>query len=110
MIAFDEDRRPVLAVDFPHGEVAARVDGEAEPSQDEGRLRRECFFKLLYFLTTRAGSKRIGQRVLVLAYLTGATPFRTQKQLAAKLGVSAGRVSQILKSAKCEFAKLGKAD
>jgi DNA-directed RNA polymerase specialized sigma subunit len=73
-------------------------------------LRRETLFRLLYFLTTRAGSKRIGQRVLVLAYLAGATSLRTQKQLGAKLGVSAGRVSQILNSAKCEFAKLAKSD
>lgn len=108
-IAFDEAQRPVIAVEFPHDEVADRLDGEAEPSrEDEARLRREILSRLLYFLTTRAGSKRIGQRVLVLAFIAGATPFKKQKQLAAKLGVSAGRASQILKFAKRELSKLAK--
>ena len=95
----------------PCGSVGFQYPGEDDPGapcEDEGRVRRETLFRLLQFLTVKAGSKRIGQRVLVLAFLAGATPFRKQKQLAAKLGVTAARASQILNLAKAEFTRLAK--
>jgi hypothetical protein len=101
-----ENEAPCATVDFV-------FPGDNEPErtcEDEGQLRREILFRLLQFLTMRAGAKRIGQRALVLAFLAGAMPFKKQKQLATKLGVSAGRASQILKLAKAEFSKLAKPD
>lgn len=110
-LAFDDRGEVVPTVGFDFDAVEAHPDGEPEQSQDDvARARRETLFRLLHCLTTGAGTKRIGQRALVLAFLAGATPFKTQKELAAKLGVSAGRVSQILNSAKRNFAKLASAE
>lgn len=103
-VPLDDAGKPTLAVGFEY----PSEDEQEALNQNEGRVRRETLFRLLEFLTARAGSKRVGQRVLVLAFLAGATPFRRQKQLAAKLGVTASRVSQILNLARLEFARLAK--
>jgi hypothetical protein len=105
-----EAGQPVATVGFSYPAEDSEVAETAQ--EDQARLRREVMLRLLQMLTAgaSASARRIGQRTLVLAYLAGATPFRTQKQLAEKLGVTAGRASQILNSAKREFAKLARAE
>ena len=94
-----------MAVDFTYpadgaaGELAAK---------DAGRVRRETLFRLLHFLALKAKPKDIGQRVLVLAFLAGATAYGKQKQLAARMRVSPSRASRIVNSVRCEFSKLAK--
>jgi hypothetical protein len=109
MIAFDEARRPILAVDFPHGEVAARLDAEAEPDrQDESRLRRETLCRFLAFVSAHGSARTVGSRVLLLAFLLGQSDSKTQRALARRLRLSPGRVSQMLNVARRDFHKLAK--
>lgn len=104
-IALDDEGRPCGSVPFRYPSEAS--DPERE---DEARLRRQVLFRMLHLLTKNAGTKRVGRRVIVLAFVAGATPFTRQKQLAKKLKVSPSRASRIVNSLKREFAKLATAD
>lgn len=101
-VYFDDEGNPV-AISMPH-------DPENEPD-DEGQdsSRADITTVLGEFcrmMTTSASALQAGQRVLVLAYLMGKTDCRTHRDLAERLNVSAGRVSQILREIPAEFHSL----
>ena len=103
--AFDDSGARIATVGFDY--PVEEGDGEPELARDsEARLRRETLFRLLHFLTSKAGVKQAGQRTLVLAFLAGATSYRKQKQLASKLRVTPSRCSRLVNSVKCDFDRL----
>jgi len=109
MIAFDEAGRAILAVHFPHAEVVDRLDGEAPPRDvDESIIRRETLCRFLRFVSARGNTRTVGSRVLLLAFLLGQSDARTQRQLAKRLRLTPGRVSQMLNVARRDFRKLAK--
>lgn len=102
-----ENGEPVLTADFDYP-----VEGDVAPAEiaqgDAAAVRRETLFRLLHFLTSKAGVKQSGQRTLVLAFLAGATSYRKQKQLASKLRVTPSRCSRIVNSVKGDFDRLAR--
>jgi len=111
MSLYFENGSPVPTADFDYGSIDERLSEDRELSaRDASRLRREVIARTMAFLTDRGSVKFVGQQAIVTAFIIKATPaIKTQKQLAEKLGVSAGRVSQILKSAKRGLTKLATA-
>ncbi len=99
-IAF-EDGQPVNVV-WP-----SDPDDELHEA-DAARLRQETLCRLLQCLTTKANARQAGQRALLLSYLLHIGDCRTQRQLAKRLGVTPGRVSQGLNSLRREFARLSR--
>jgi Trp operon repressor len=93
---------------WENGELVAAtpapVDGE-----DAGRTNADAQTIIAGFLrlmTTDAPALLVGQRLHVLAYLTGQSHCSTQRELATSLNVSPARVSQILRTIPQEFASL----
>ena len=103
--AFSDDGTPVQAVAFDFDAVDSLVDTN---NDDLRRVRQETTVRLLQFLATRASARACGQRVLLLAFLAGASDCKTQLELAKRLGVTPSRVSQTLKSLRSEFARLAR--
>ncbi len=100
-INFDDDQHPVGVVEFDY----AAVDGEAETdapvdSVSDARLvfdRRQAICGLLALLTAGdATAQTIGARALLLAVLVKAgTGHQTQREIAKRLHITPGRLSQI---------------
>ena len=105
-INFDDDSQPVGTVDFDFG--AVEREPEAAAHEEAARMRQETTLRLLQFLTTKATAKQAGQRLHMLAFLLHASDCRTQRDLARRLRLTPGRVSQALNSAKREFAMLAR--
>ena len=82
-------------------------DEEAEAQatlDDEARLRRELYIRSFHYLARKgARPAAIGRRVLLLEYILGATDCRTQRELARRVELSPGRVSQLLNVMRAEF-------
>ena len=57
----------------------------------------------LALLTKDGSDKEVGRKCLLLAYLLGCSPCETQRELAAKLGVSESRVSRMCKVLRPHF-------
>jgi len=87
-IAFDADHRPCA--------VAHPVYEEPEPPDwlREDRLR--TIRLLLEALTAHGTAMSAGEHAYGLAWLCNVRPFKSQRELAAFLGVSEGRASQIM--------------
>jgi hypothetical protein len=95
---FDEDSRPIAAVDFqfPQDEPEDREPGTLT-DDDADRLRMETIQRTLQYLLKNAHDPAIvGERAILLGFLIGTGP-RTQRELAKLLGFSDGRISQKLK-------------
>jgi hypothetical protein len=54
----------------------------------------------------RGTGRQIGRRVLLLAFILGATPERTQRQLARRLKVSEARISQEMRPILAQFRQI----
>lgn len=88
--AFDEAGRPCAVTDpvYPDDEG----DGSEPIRADAFTIMRE----FVRVMTEGATALQTGQRLHVLAYLSGISDATTQRELAAQLNVSPGRVTQIL--------------
>ena len=103
-LAFDDSGQPIATVDFSY--PAEEGDGDP-PTEDAAReLRQETILAFLGWISAKGNARRIGARVALLAYLAGRSSCRTQRQLSKKLGLSTGRVSQILNIARRDLATL----
>jgi hypothetical protein len=98
-LAFDDEGNPVPVVE------PAVYDPEPEADGDRGDLR-EAIGNFVEMLAGVGDAKLTGQVVQVLAFLAGRTPCRTKAELAARLKVSPGRISQILQAIPAEFRSL----
>jgi hypothetical protein len=98
-----DDGRVVPAIEFVYPEASGELSED-----DAVRLRRESIIRLLGFLCHRGTPRKIGVRVLLLAHLLGTGDCRTQRELAARLRISPGRVSQALKALRREFKRLAR--
>lgn len=81
------------------------ADGEdaelAAVPDDVARVRREVIRRLLNFLTAdEAAALAVGRRVILLVHLLGGDRAKTQRELARRLGLSFGRISQMLNALK----------
>ena len=108
--AFDDDGQPIGTTEIDFEAMDARLAGEEpEPiQQDEARSRQETARRLLMLLTTNADSYRAGQRAILLAYLCGVSDCQTQAELAERMSLSPGRISQALNILRREFAMLAR--
>ena len=100
--AFDDDAKPIQAVEFLYPDEPATAEPTAEDDTAERTAfdRRQAAAAILEILTTGATVRQAGQRAFVLAYSLKLSPCRTQKELAGQLRISPGRVSQILNDVK----------
>jgi hypothetical protein len=108
--AFDDDSQIVGTTEIDFDAMDARLAGEEpEPiQQDEARSSQEATRRLLMLLTTNADSYRAGQRAILLAYLLGVSDCQTQAQLAERMSLTPGRISQALNILRREFATLAR--
>lgn len=88
MNGFDDDSSVVPAVDFPYDDIDAPVDSP----RDDNTLMH-----VLSIICDGRDAEQIGKRALVVQQLLNPLP-GTQRDLAKTLGVSEGRVSQLLKA------------
>ena len=98
--AFDDDGNPVLTVEPVYPDDAPEAD-----------TREDTLAALVEFLrqlTADAPALLAGQRLHLLAYLCGASDCATQRQLATRLNVSPGRVTQILQALPSELQALAR--
>ena len=86
--AFDDDGNPVATVDFAYPDDAPEADTRGDTLA--------ALVEFLRQLTADTPALLAGQRLHVLAFLAGATPYVTQRELAEALNVTPARVSQIL--------------
>ena len=102
--AFDDDGNPVLTVEPVYPDDA--------PEADTREDTLAAILELLRNLTEDDGQPLppllTGQRLHLLAYLAGVTDCRTQRQLATRLNVSPGRVTQILQALPSELQALAR--
>jgi len=89
--------------------VGPEIHSDEQPSEDPSTVRealRQAVGNFIEKLAAVGDTKAIGQSVLILAYLTGKTSFRTKAELAAHMRVSPARISQILRAIPREFQSL----
>ena len=60
-------------------------------------VRLDATREVLQLITADADAKRAGTKAHLLAFILGASQRRTQKELAAKLGLTPGGVCQMLR-------------
>ena len=99
---YDDDGAVVPTVGPDWSRILADLDGE-EIADVAGRLEavNRLFHRLL------AGKPRAieaGRRLYLLAHYAGHSPCATQRELAKRLGLTIGRVSQRLKAIKLDPA------
>jgi hypothetical protein len=96
-LAFDENGQPVPSVPF-------EFPKEVEAGSEEVALaRQEAIIRTLAFLTAdEEEPHRIGARTMLLAHIL--RPQHTQRELAALLSISQGRVWQLLVEIRQEIA------
>jgi len=68
-------------------------------------LRLQAVRSVLESVTREADDRAAGRRALLLAYIVAPELIGTQRQLAARLGVTEGRASQMLKVLRRHFSK-----
>jgi DNA-binding MarR family transcriptional regulator len=60
-------------------------------------VRLDATRETLQLITADADAKQAGTKAHLLAFMLGCSPCKMQKELAAKLGITPGRVCQILR-------------
>lgn len=106
-----ENGVPVLATGPDWEAIYARLDGEsieADAASEERQNSHEVIRAFLHHIS-QGTPKEIGRRVLLAAYdLKELDGCRTQRQLAKRMQLTPGRVSQILNTVKRDSRKLGR--
>ena len=88
-------------------ELAATTAALTEP--DESDARNEIVSGLLRLLAGDSDHATCGRRLIVTAYLSGALPdCSTDRELAKRLNISPGRVSQIIAEIRSKIPSLAK--
>lgn len=84
------------------------IDGlpAANPHDDRAQIRIEALRNLLGFLTSGADATACGQRVHLIAYMIKQSECRTQRELAKRLGLTPGRISQALNEVRRELSMI----
>jgi len=93
-VAFDEQHRRIAVV-WP--EVPEEIDVPDLQAERAALLRG----LLMWLVVDAKNAKSIGQRALLLSHIVN--PTMSQRQLAKALGLSAGRVSQILSALRAKL-------
>ena len=101
-LAFDEAGEPV-AVSHPVYETADDDEGDTIRADAQTIIG-----EFLRMMTASATALQVGQRMIVLAYLTGKFEANTQRELATALNVSPGRVTQIMAEIPSELQGLSR--
>jgi DNA-directed RNA polymerase specialized sigma24 family protein len=101
MIAFDDNQNPVLATPFTYPQ-----DTPDTSEADLRLVRQETIYRMLEFLTYKATGKKVARRALFLAALCNLPKRTSQRQLAKAMGLTEGRVSQALASARVTLKHL----
>lgn len=91
-------------VDFDFSEMDPPSPGPLRDDEIKA-IRIETITQLLQLLD-HGNAKQVGQRLCLLAFLVRASESKTQRDLARRLKLSPGRVSQGLNIARREFALL----
>ena len=100
-VAFDEAGHPV-AVSCPVYET---------PDETQDDPRREFQEKLATFLQWLAAGSNVeqaGRKVILLAHLAGKSGCKNDKELARRLNISGGRISQLRAEIIDDFGSLGR--
>lgn len=98
--AFSEDQRPI-AVTMPED-----IDREGALEAEVRAGISEFAAEFLRQFAEIGDAQTIGRTVIVLAYLAGLTNLDTKEQVARRLKISPGRLSQILQGIPGEFKSL----
>lgn len=91
---------------FGFDDDGARVpiawDGDGEPDALEPQEGRADALRAFLFYVTegRFDAESFGRKIALIAFLAGCFPSMTQAELAEKLELSPGRISQLVKLAK----------
>lgn len=88
---------PVTSFKYPQESEGPQ---EAIREDEEKAIRLETISNTIRFLSQNATGRQVGRRVMLIAYLLGQGGCKTQRDLAHRLGVSEGRVSKAVKSAR----------
>jgi len=100
-LAFDEAGHPV-AVSHPIYETA-------DEAQDDPRSDfQEKLANFLQWLADGATVEQAGRKAILLAHLAGKSGCKTDKELARRLNISGGRISQLRAEIIGDFGGLGR--
>ena len=100
-LAFDEGLHPV-AVTHPVYETPD------ETQDDPRREFQEKLARLLQWLAAGSNVEQAGRKVLLLAHLAGKSGCKTDRELARRLNISGGRLSQLRAEIIGDFGSLGR--
>jgi DNA-directed RNA polymerase specialized sigma subunit len=102
-ISFDDDGKPIGTTDFDFAAVDHALELDAietdyQKTVDYQKEKLRDFMRIFFesIVTNSAGVNEAGCNVWILAYLLKQTPFRTQAELAEKMKITQGRVSQLI--------------
>lgn len=101
---YESNGEQVPAVDFVYPSYDPVIQRD-DPDPDALRLaRQETVIRLLDWLTRGHETERIGRRTVYLAFILH--PNETQRELAGRLGLTPGRVSQELNDIREDISNL----
>ena len=83
--------------DKSFNEATTKTAHAEHDESDAPRERQERMGVFLRWLAHSGNVERAGERALLLAHVSGVSPFKTDAQLAAKLNITRGRISQLRK-------------
>ena len=100
-LAFDEAGHPVA--------VSDPVYETADDTQDDPRSDfQEKLATFLEWLAAGATVEQAGRKAILLAHLAGKSGCKTDKELARRLNISGGRISQLRAEIIDDFGSLGR--
>ena len=99
---FNDNGQIEPTVDFDWDAVDSNSYNHTGDALREARL--EGITQILRIFSAAANTRAIGQRVVLAAFLAGVGEEKTQRALAIRLGLTPGRVSQMLKNLRAQLA------
>ena len=102
-VFFDDAGEPV-AITTPYDTAV-----EADATQDDPRSDfQEKLADFLQWLAAGGSVKQAGRKAILLAHLAGKSGCKTDKELARRLNISSGRLSQLRAEIIDDFGSLGR--